>query len=136
MSLNLVRLGAVLFMLGLVTGLFSSFAPNPRMGLSAHLEGVMNGAFLMALGAAWPHVRLGAAAEKAAFALLAYGTCVNWLSVTLAAMWNTGAMTPIASPAPTAAPWQEAIVNGGLISISLAMIAGVGLVIRGLFAAR
>lgn len=131
---NFVRLGAILFMLGLLTGLVSNFAANPRMGLSAHLEGVMNGAFLIALGAAWRMVRLGPGAEKTAFWLLAYGTSVNWLTIALAAIWKTGSLTPIASPSPAAAPWQEAAVSAGLISISLAMIAGVALVIRGLFA--
>jgi hydroxylaminobenzene mutase len=133
---NFVRLGAVLFMLGLLTGLVSNFAANPRMGLSAHLEGVMNGAFLIALGAAWGHVRLNTGAEKAAFRLLAYGTSVNWLTIILAAIWNTGALTPIAATAPTAAAWQEGVVTAGLISISLAMIAGMAIVIGGLFARR
>ncbi|MEZ5893452.1 MAG: hypothetical protein R3C58_09990 [Parvularculaceae bacterium] len=133
---NFVRLGAVLFLLGLLTGLVSNFAANPRMGLSAHLEGVMNGAFLIALGAAWGHVRLTAGSEKAAFLLLAYGTSVNWLTIILAAVWNTGALTPIASTTPSAAAWQEGVVTAGLISISLAMIAGMAIVIRGLFDGR
>lgn len=133
---NFVRLSAVLFMLGLLTGLVSNFAANPRMGLSAHLEGVMNGAFLIALGAAWPHVRLSVRLDRAAFWLLAYGTTVNWLTIVLAAIWNTGSLTPIASPQPSAAPWQENLVTVGLLSISFAMIAGVALVICGLFAKR
>lgn len=38
--------GLFLFLLGLLTGLVVPMFQNPRMGLSAHLEGVMNGIFL------------------------------------------------------------------------------------------
>lgn len=74
---HLVKLGAALFMLGLLTGLGSSLLANPRMGLSAHLEGVMNGTFLIALGAAWAHVRLSVRLEKIAFVFLSFGAIVN-----------------------------------------------------------
>jgi len=45
--------GMLLFLLGLITGLLEQRFANVRMGLSAHLEGVMNGILLLALGAAW-----------------------------------------------------------------------------------
>jgi len=38
---------------GLLTGFVETKFLNPRMGLAAHLEGVMNGTFLVALGAVW-----------------------------------------------------------------------------------
>ena len=50
--------GMFLFLLGLITGLVEQRFTNTRMGLSAHLEGVMNGIFLVALGAIWNRVRL------------------------------------------------------------------------------
>ena len=46
----LMRLGAILFLSGLVIGLVAWQLANPRMGLSSHLEGVMNGTFLIAVG--------------------------------------------------------------------------------------
>ena len=49
----------LLFLLGLITELLEQrFFTNVRMSLSAHLEGVMNGILLLALGAAWNEVRL------------------------------------------------------------------------------
>jgi hydroxylaminobenzene mutase len=42
----------LLLLLGLITGLFGQRFSNVRMGLSEHLEGVMNGILLLALGAA------------------------------------------------------------------------------------
>jgi len=50
----LVRYGVLLFLLGLLTGLIVQKLANPRMGLSSHLEGVMNGTFLVVLGLIWP----------------------------------------------------------------------------------
>jgi hydroxylaminobenzene mutase len=44
--------GMFLFLLGLLTGFAETKFANVRMGLAAHLEGVMNGIFLLALGAA------------------------------------------------------------------------------------
>ena len=55
---RLVWHGMLLFLLGLITGLLEQRFTNVRMGLSAHLEGVMNGILLLALGAAWNEVRL------------------------------------------------------------------------------
>ena len=40
---RLLRYGIVLFLLGLATGRLVESLPLPRMGLSSHLEGVMNG---------------------------------------------------------------------------------------------
>jgi hypothetical protein len=41
------------FLIGLLTGFAETHFANMRMGLAAHLEGVMNGTFPVALGAAW-----------------------------------------------------------------------------------
>jgi hydroxylaminobenzene mutase len=53
---RLIWHGMFLFLLGLLTGFDEQQFNNPRMGLAAHLEGVMNGTFLIALGAVWTEV--------------------------------------------------------------------------------
>jgi hydroxylaminobenzene mutase len=131
---RLLILGAALFLLGLLTGLIPGAVANPRMGLASHLEGVMNGTFLIALGAAWGHVRLGPRAEQIAFWSLAFGTTANWLTTLLAAVWGTGRMTPIAAPGLKGLPWQEAVVSAGLIALSVAMLVGTTLVLFGFLA--
>lgn len=132
-GMRLIRLGLALFLLGLASGLVTGMMANPRMGLSAHMQGITNGVFLLALGAIWPKVHLPAWGHRAAFWLLAYGTVINWLSTSLAAFWGTGKMTPIVSPNPTAKPWQETMVSIGLLSLTLAMLAGTIIVLAGLF---
>jgi (hydroxyamino)benzene mutase len=44
--------GRFLFLLGLFTGFAEPHFLNMRMGLAAHLEGVLNGIFLLASGTA------------------------------------------------------------------------------------
>ena len=51
-----------------------------------HLEGVMNGTLLIAVGAAWTEVRLSPSLKAAAFWSALYGTYLNWGITTLAAM--------------------------------------------------
>jgi hydroxylaminobenzene mutase len=128
---RLLILGAILFLLGLLTGFVPGALANPRMGLASHLEGVMNGMFLIALGAAWGHVCLGARAESVAFWSLAFGTTANWLTTLLAAVWGTGRMTPLAAPGLKGLPWQEAVISAGLIALSVAMVVGTALVLLG-----
>ena len=46
------------FRSALLTGVVEPNFTNPHMWLAAHLEGVMNGTFLVAIGAVWTGVRL------------------------------------------------------------------------------
>ena len=105
--------GMFLFLIGLVTGLNERRFTNMRMALSAHLEGVMNGTFLIALGAIWGHVEFPPRVEKAARWSALYGTYGNWLFTTLGAAMGTAAANPILSQGHHGKPWQER-VRGGL----------------------
>lgn len=124
--------GMFLFLLGLITGLVESKFANPRMGLAAHLEGIMNGILLVALGAIWAEVRLSPGLKTAAYWTALYGSYANWAVTTLAAIFGTGAMTPIAAAGRTAQAWQERVVTAGFISVGLAIIAAAVLVLWGL----
>src|SRR5688572_23171857 len=88
--------GMAMFLLGLRTGLAQQPLTNPRMGLSAHLEGLMNGIFLLALGAAWSKVRLSGRLSAVAYWTTLGGTYGNWAVTLLAAALGTASMTPIA----------------------------------------
>jgi hydroxylaminobenzene mutase len=124
--------GMFLFLLGLLVGLVETQFANPRMGLAAHLEGVMNGIFLVALSAIWPEVRLSPRLKSATYWLSLYGTYANWAVTTLAAVFGTGAMSPITAPGRSALPWQEALVTAGFMSVGIAIIAAAVLTLRGL----
>jgi (hydroxyamino)benzene mutase len=122
----------LLFLLGLLTGFVQQKFNNPRMGLAAHLEGVMNGTFLLALGAVWTEVRLSPRLKAAAYWGALYGTYANWTVTTLAAIFGAAALSPITGAGHSAKPWQEALVTLGFISVGIAMVAFSVLVLWGL----
>jgi hydroxylaminobenzene mutase len=54
--------------------------------VAAQLEGLMNGTFLIVLGAIWTEVSLPSAAKGATYWVILYATYANWLFTTLAAV--------------------------------------------------
>ena len=124
--------GMFLFLLGLLTGLVQTNFQNPRMGLAAHLEGVMNGAFLVALGAIWSEVKLAPRKRALAYWAVLYGTYGNWATTTSAAILGTAAMSPITASGHRAQPWQEILVTMGFVSVGLTIITASILVLWGL----
>jgi hydroxylaminobenzene mutase len=124
--------GMFLFLLGLITGFAETHFANVRMGLAAHLEGVMNGIFLIALGAIWSEVRLPSPTKAIAYWTALYGSYVNWLVTTLAAIFGTAALSPISSAGHTGQPWQEDVVTANFISVGIVIVASAVLVLWGL----
>jgi hydroxylaminobenzene mutase len=124
--------GMCLFLLGLITGFAEQHFANVRMGLAAHLEGVMNGTFLVALGAIWSHVRLSPLKAAVAFWTALYGTYVNWLITMLAAIFGTAALSPITGAGHAGQPWQESFVTAGFMSVGIAIVLASVLVLWGL----
>ena len=124
--------GMLLFLLGLITGLLEQRFTNVRMGLSAHLEGVMNGILLLALGAAWNEVRLSHPVKVTAYCTALYGAYVNWLVTSIAAVFGTAASSPITSAGHSGQPWQESVVAMGFLTVTIAIIAASILVLWGL----
>jgi hydroxylaminobenzene mutase len=92
---RLIWHGMVLFLLGLLVGLAEGQVANPRMGLAAHLEGLMNGTFVIALGAVWSFVRVSPMLTALTFWAVLYGTYANLFVTTLAAILGANAMSPL-----------------------------------------
>ena len=124
--------GMALFLIGLLTGLAEQHFTNVRMGLAAHLEGVMNGTFLLAVGAIWNEVRLPPRANVIAYWTLLGGTYGNWAVTTMAAILGTAALSPISAAGHSAAQWQESLVTAGFVLIGLAIIVASVLLLWGL----
>lgn len=129
---RLMWYGMLLFLLGLITGLLEQHFTNVRMGLSAHLEGVMNGIFLLALGAAWNEVQLPHRVKVMAYGTALYGTYANWLVTSIAAAFGTAASSPITSAGHSGRPWQESFVAIGFLTVTIAIIATSIMVLWGL----
>jgi hydroxylaminobenzene mutase len=130
---RILRLGATLFLLGLLSGFVIPMTANPRVALSSHLEGVMNGTFLLVLGAIWPWLQLGPRSQRVLFGLAAYGTFANWATTLLAAVIGAGgAMMPIAAGGFVGSRLEEGLIAAGLISLSISMLVVCPLLIWGL----
>jgi (hydroxyamino)benzene mutase len=130
---RLMCYGILLFFLGLVTGLLVPNLANPRMGLSSHLEGLLNGMFLVILGLIWQRLRLSRLLSGIAFWLALYGAYVNWATTLMAAFLGAGAtLMPMASLGQKGTPLQELLINVGLVSLSIAILVCCVLVLWGL----
>jgi len=124
--------GMFLFLIGLFTGFAETHFANTCMALAAHLEGVMNGIFLLALGAVWNEVHLSPTTKNVAYWIALFGTYGNWFVTTLAAIFGTGALSPITAAGHSGQPWQESLVTLGFLFVGATIITTSVLVLWGL----
>lgn len=129
---KLIWHGMFLFLLGLLIGFAEQKFANPRMGLAAHLEGVMNGTFLIALGAVWAEVKLSPGLKAATFWIVVYGAYVNWLTTSLAAVFGTAALSPITAAGHSGHAWQETMITALFMSVGVTTVLAAILVLWGL----
>ncbi len=122
----------VLFLLGLLVGFIEGQVANPRMALAAHLEGLMNGTFLIALGAVWLHLRLAPKLAASAFWGILYGAYANVVITTFAAVVGATSLSPITGAGHAASPWQENLVTAGFGTVGIAMVISSILILWGL----
>jgi hydroxylaminobenzene mutase len=128
---RLLFLGILLFLFGLLIALFIPMMTNPRMGLSAHLEGAMNGMFLVILGLIWDKLLLNDKWLASAFWLTVFGSFANFLAVSIAAVTGAGKLMPIAG-GKEGTFLVEGLISFLLISLALAMIGVCLIVLMGL----
>lgn len=124
--------GILLFLLGLLIGMFIPMLANPRMGLTAHLEGVMNGMFLAILGIIWNKLVISDKWLSITFWLTLYGSFANFSAVIIAAITGAGKLMPMAGGKEGTA-LIEGLISFLLITLALAMIFICTVVLTGLY---
>ena len=129
---SLAITGAALFMAGLLQGAVVDHFANPRMALSAHLDGVQSGMAVMIAALFWHHAVLGAAAERVARWTLAVGMVGLWVALTLSAITGASDSLPMAGEGYAAEPTAEAVVSALVLASSAAIVTGWGLFLLGL----
>ena len=130
---RLLQVGSLLFLLALLVGLAVPRFAVPRLGLSTHLLGLMQGTFLMVLGLVWPRLKLSGAQSRVAFVLAVYGCLAAWLANLLGAVWAAGnAMLPLAAGAARGSEFQEMVIRVLLVSAALSLIVALTLTVWGL----
>lgn len=121
---RLLRHGFMLFFLALLTGLIALYPlTNPRMAVAAHVEGLVNGIFLMLLGLAWQRLELPVRAGFWTYWAGLNGAYANWVIPLFSAV--VGASRPrLAGAGFSAAPWAESLMPlsgvGGVLAQSYA----------------
>ena len=131
-SNKLIFCGVLLFLLGLLIALFIPMMANSRMGLSAHLEGVMNGMFLIILGQIWHKIKLNERWSSSVYWLMLYSAFANFTAVTISAITGAGKMMPIAGGVEGSS-FLEGLISFLLISLALAIILALSIVLKGLY---
>jgi len=106
----LLRSSFFLFLLALITGLLIPAFHNPRLGLSAHLTGLLNSFALTSLAVAWPYLKTTPKREKAVKVMFIAAAYTIWFSNVLGAAWGTNWLTPIAGRGFHAEYWEQVVV--------------------------
>lgn len=114
--------GAIMTLLGLLSGFSPFFAKAPVAGLEAHTIGVLQGAMLFGLAAVWPALGQNGVVTAARYCAL-IGLYANWLGALLSALWSAKGMFIVngASMPGGAAPWMEGTV-AVLLNVSILVI--------------
>ena len=129
---RLIQIGLSLFLVALLVGVMVPHFSLPRLGLSAHLLGVMQGIFLVLVGMLWPRLRLTRVASRLAFWLLIYGCLAAWTANLLGAIWRAGnTLLPMAAGSAHGTPIQETVIAAGLRSAAVSLIVGLLLLLWG-----
>lgn len=132
-SQRLLQIGIALFLVAVLLGLAIPHFTVPRLALSAHLVGILQGIFLVVLGLLWPRLNLTPRQLKTAFWLVAYQSIAAPLSNLLAAAWGAGnTIIPMAAGAAHGSSGQEVVINVGLRSTGAALIVSLALILWGL----
>lgn len=124
---TLCFMGALLFMLGLLTGAGIPNFRSPRIGLSAHLAAIESGLGLIAFGLLFPHLAISAGWAGAIGHSLWISLYLLWIGLVFAAVYGTGKVLPIAGGAMAAKVWQEntarSLITIGSIGSAAAVLA-------------
>ena len=126
LSSTLCFMGALLFMLGLLTGAGIPSVRSPRIGLSAHLAAIESGLALIAFGLLIPHLAISIEWAGAIGHSLWISLYVLWVGLLFAAAYGTGNALPIAGAGLAAKVWQE---NTARILITIGSLGSAGAVL-------
>jgi len=106
--------GGIMTLLSLLSGFTTFFALAPRIALSSHTIGLIQGAILIAIAGAWHLLNTSPRNLKILKYTLLVGFYTNWLSLQLSALWSAGRDTfPITGKdmPDGAALWQNLTVT-------------------------
>jgi hypothetical protein len=110
-DLRLARHGAILLLLGMLTGFVILNFHNRNVGNAAHLTALIGGVGLIALGLLWPKLNLRRLWSGAGAWITAASLYLNWLGLVFRGGFGS-------DPKATNSPWDHA----GLVVLQTAVI--------------
>lgn len=130
---RLVQVGMILFLVSLLVGLVVRQLAVPRLGLSAHLLGIMQGLFLMVIGQLWPRLTVTRGQSRVGYWLAVYGCLAPWTANILGALWGAGnTLLRIAAGQAQGSALQEGIIAIALRTGGASLIVASILILWGL----
>lgn len=132
-GMDLIISGALLFVIGLVQGVFIPKFENSRMALSAHLTAVQCGTGLMVFGVIWTLVKLPSPWLGLTEAALISSFYLIWLGISIAAATGASKALPIAGAGYSGSKASEHLVTliestGVVLSVASGIAIMIGLV--------
>ncbi len=115
-------MGALLFMLGLLTGFGIPKFRSPRIGVSAHLDAIESGLGLIAFALLLLHLRISIGWASLIGHTMWISLYLLWIGLLVGAVFGTGKSIPIAGAGLVAKPWQE---NAAVTLMSVGSIGAV-----------
>ena len=132
-SQRLLQIGFAVLLAAALLGLVIPQFAVPRLALSAHLIGILQGILLMVVGLLWPRLNLTPKQLQLVFWLVVYQAIAAPLSNLLAAAWGAGnSIIPIAAGEAHGSAVQETVINVGLRSAGAALIVSLVFILWGL----
>jgi hypothetical protein len=129
-DLRLTRHGAILLLLGMLTGFVIFKFHNHNVGNAAHQTGLIGGYGLIALGLLWPKLNLGRFWSGAGAWITAISLYLNWLGLVLQG-FGSGPKTTNSPPGSSALLWDHAggfvLMIAVILSLSSVLIILAGL---------
>ncbi|MBZ9897924.1 hypothetical protein LB545_26755 [Mesorhizobium sp. BR1-1-6] len=125
---RLLQLGIALLLFSSVEGFAIPYLAAPRLGLSVHTLGALQGVLLLVLGLVWSRLNLGVAMSRIAFWFLIYSALAILAAYVMASLWGAGNETmPLAAGAAHGSAFQEYAIKAiayssaptGLIAFAL-----------------
>lgn len=107
-DLRLARHGAILLLLGMLTGFVIVNFHNRNLGNAAHLTGLIAGYGLIALALLWPKLNLGRFWSVAGAWITAASSYLNWLGLVLQGGFGSGPNTANSPALGSTLLWDHA----------------------------
>lgn len=117
-DLRLARHGAILLLLGMLTGFVIVNFHNRSLGNAAHLTALIGGYGLIALGLLWPRLNLGRFWSAAGAWITAASLYLNWLGLVFQGGFASGPKATDSSLVGSTLLWAQA----GQVVLAIAVI--------------